>query len=200
MKEEGIRYFMVDTHGILHGTPRPKYGVFAPVYCKSGVAAFGRDMESSKAVWSAVEGYPGDYNYREFYRDIGFDLDYDYIRPYIHVDGTRINTGIKYHRITGSVDLAFKQPYVRQWAMDKAAEHAGNFMFNREKQIEHLYGYLGKKPIIVSPYDAELFGHWWYEGPEWLNFLMRKIHYDQKTIKLDHSIRISGLVSRAIRS
>jgi len=184
LKEEGIRYFLVDTHGILHGTPRPKYGVFAPIYCKSGVAAFGRDMESSKAVWSAVEGYPGDYNYREFYRDVGFDLDYDYVRPYIHTDGTRIQTGIKYFRITGNVDLAFKQPYVRKWAIDKAAQQAGNFMFNREKQIEHLYDYLGKKPIIISPYDAELFGHWWYEGPEWLNFLIRKIHYDQKTIKL----------------
>lgn len=184
LKEAGLRFFLVDTHGILHGTPRPKYGIFAPVYCKSGVAAFGRDMESSKAVWSAVEGYPGDYNYREFYRDIGFDLDYDYIRPYIHVDGTRINTGIKYFRITGRVDLAFKQPYVRQWALDKAAEHAGNFMYNREKQIEHLHDYLGKKPVLVSPYDAELFGHWWYEGPEWLNFLIRKIFYDQKTIKL----------------
>jgi 1,4-alpha-glucan branching enzyme len=184
LKEAGLRFFLVDTHGILHGTPRPKYGIFAPVYCKSGVAAFGRDMESSKAVWSAVEGYPGDYNYREFYRDIGFDLDYDYIRPYIHVDGTRVNTGIKYFRITGRVDLAFKQPYVRQWALDKAAEHAGNFMYNREKQIEHLHDYLGKKPVLISPYDAELFGHWWYEGPEWLNFLIRKIFYDQKTIKL----------------
>jgi len=184
LKEEGIRYFLVDTHGILHGTPRPKYGVFAPIYCKSGVAAFGRDMESSKAVWSAVEGYPGDFNYREFYRDVGFDLDYEYVRPYIHTDGTRVQTGIKYHRITGNVDLAFKQPYVRKWALDKAAEQAGNFMFNREKQIEHLHNYLGKKPIIISPYDAELFGHWWYEGPEWLNFLMRKIYYDQKSVKL----------------
>jgi 1,4-alpha-glucan branching enzyme len=183
LKEEGIRFFLTDTHGILHGSPRPKYGVFAPVYCKSGVAAFGRDMESSKAVWSANEGYPGDYHYREFYRDLGFDLDYDYIRPYIHNDGTRISTGIKYYRITGKVELANKQPYVRQWALDKAADHAGNFMFNREKQIEHLFDLLGKKPIIVSPYDAELFGHWWYEGPEWIEFLFRKIHFDQKTIK-----------------
>ena len=38
--------------------------------------------------------------------------------------------------------------------------------------------------MIVSPYDAELFGHWWYEGPAWLNFLMRKIYHDQQTIKL----------------
>lgn len=184
LKEAGIRFFFTDTHGILHGTPRPKYGVFAPVYCKSGVAAFGRDMESSKAVWSANEGYPGDYNYREFYRDIGFDLDYDYIKPYIHEDGTRINTGIKYYRITGRVDLSQKQPYVRKWALEKAADHAGNFMFNREKQIEYLSDFMDRKPLIVSPYDAELYGHWWYEGPEWLNFLIRKIHYDQKTFKL----------------
>jgi 1,4-alpha-glucan branching enzyme len=181
IKNEGIRFFITDTHGILHGSPRPKYGVFAPVYCKSGVAAFGRDIESSKAVWSAEEGYPGDYNYREFYRDVGFDLDFDYIRPYIHSDGIRINTGIKYYRITGVTN--HKEPYDPQRAMDTAASHASNFMFNREKQIEHLYDWMGRKPIIVSPYDAELFGHWWYEGPEFLNFLFRKIHYDQQTIK-----------------
>lgn len=181
LKEEGIRYFFTDAHGVLHGSPRPKYGVFAPVYCKSGVACFGRDLESSKAVWSSIEGYPGDYYYREFYRDIGFDLDYEYIRPYIHPDGVRINTGIKYYRITGSDD---KQPYIPYLAREKAAEHAGNFMFNREKQIEYLYNFMHKIPIVVSPYDTELFGHWWYEGPMWLDFLIRKIYYEQKTIRL----------------
>ena len=175
------RYFFSDAHAVLHGSPRPKYGVFAPVYCKSGVACFARDLESSKQVWSSVEGYPGDYQYREFYRDIGFDLDYDYIRPYIHPDGVRISTGIKYYRITGSDD---KQPYNAQLARTKAAEHAGNFMFNRERQIEYLSDLMQKKPIIVSPYDAELFGHWWYEGPMWIDFLIRKIYYDQKTISL----------------
>ena len=95
IKKEGIRYFLVDTHGILFGTPRPRFGVFSSYLTKNGVGVFGRDTESSKAVWSAVEGYPGDYSYREFYRDIGFDLDHDYIRPYILPDGTRINTGIK---------------------------------------------------------------------------------------------------------
>lgn len=181
LKEAGIRYFFVDAHGVLHGSPRPKYGVYAPVYCKSGVAAFGRDWESSKQVWSAIEGYPGDYNYREFYRDVGFDLDYEYIKPYIHKDGIRINTGIKYYRITGRTDQ--KEPYNPDWAREKAAEHAGNFMFNREKQVEYIYDIIKKKPIVVSPYDAELFGHWWYEGPQFLDYLFRKIYYDQKTIK-----------------
>jgi len=182
-KEAGLKYFFTDSHGILHGTPRPKYGVFAPVYCKgSQVACFSRDLESSKQVWSSIEGYPGDYNYREFYRDIGFDLEYDYIRPYIHPDGVRINTGMKYYRITGSGN--HKEPYVPEWAKDKAAEHAGNFLFNRQRQVEHLNDFLQKKPILVSPYDAELFGHWWYEGPEWLDFLIRKTVFDQDEIRL----------------
>ncbi len=182
LKEQGIRYFLTDTHGILHASPRPKYGVFAPIFCPSGVAAFGRDVESSKQVWSAIEGYPGDPDYREFYRDIGFELDFDYVRPYISPDGLRINTGIKYYRITGNTEE--KQPYVRSWAMEKAASHAGNFMFNREKQAEYLYDFMGRKPLIVAPYDAELYGHWWYEGPEFLNFFMRKIAFDQKVVRM----------------
>jgi 1,4-alpha-glucan branching enzyme len=187
LKDAGIRYFFTDSHGILHGTPRPKYGVFAPVYCKgSNVACFSRDLESSKQVWSSIEGYPGDYNYREFYRDIGFDLEFDYIKPYIHPDGARINTGIKYYRITGNGNN--KEPYVPDWARDTAASHAGNFMFNRQKQVEYLFDLLKKKPIIVSPYDAELFGHWWYEGPQWLDFLIRKIHFDQKDIALTNAV------------
>jgi len=183
LKKEGIKYFFVDTHGILFGTPRPRFGVFNPYLTKSGVAAFGRDMETSKAVWSAVEGYPGDHNYREFYRDIGFDLDYDYIKPYINGDGVRINTGIKYFKITGNTN--YKEPYNPENAREKAADQAGNFMFNREKQVEYLAGQMGDRlPMLVAPYDAELFGHWWYEGPQWLEFLIRKIKYDQKNLEL----------------
>ena len=145
-------------------------------------AAFGRDWESSKQVWSSKEGYPGDVDYREYYRDIGHELDYEYIKPYIHPQGIRINTGIKYWRITGNTD--YKEAYVPDWAREKAAMHAGNFMFNREKQVEHLEPHMDRKPIIISPYDAELFGHWWFEGPMWIDFLARKICYDQKAVKM----------------
>lgn len=182
LKEAGLKYFFIDSHGILHGSPRPKYGVYAPIYCKSGIAAFGRDWESSKQVWSAIEGYPGDYNYREFYRDVGFDLDYEYIKPYIHKDGIRINTGIKYYRITGRT--SDKEPYNPDWARERVAEHAGNFMFNREKQVEYLFDIMKRTSITIAPYDAELFGHWWYEGPMFLDYLFRKIYYDQKTLKV----------------
>jgi 1,4-alpha-glucan branching enzyme len=183
LSEAGLRYFFTDSHGVFHANPRPKYGVYAPVYCRSGVAAFGRDLESSKQVWSSIEGYPGDYEYRDFYRDVGFDLDYDYVRPYIHPDGVRGNLGIKYYKITGKSND--KEPYDRQRALARATEHAGNFLFNREKQVEWLAaGLLDRKPIIVAPYDAELFGHWWFEGPEWIDHLLRKTARDQKTVRL----------------
>jgi 1,4-alpha-glucan branching enzyme len=183
LKAAGIRYFFMETHGILYGSPRPRYGVYAPVYCPSGVAAFARDMESAHQVWSAEMGYPGDQRYREFYRDLGYDLEYEYIKPYLHSDGVRRNIAVKYHKITGKVPLSAKQPYNPYEARDVAASHAGNFMFNRERQIEYLYDFLKKKPMIVSMYDAELFGHWWYEGPDFLEFLFRKLHYDQNTIR-----------------
>jgi 1,4-alpha-glucan branching enzyme len=173
LKEEGIRYFFVDSHGILNADPKPKYSVYAPVYCPTGVAAFGRDWESSKQVWSSKEGYPGDPDYREYYRDIGFELDYDYIRPYIHKDGFRINTGLKYWRITGNTE--HKEHYRPDRARAKAALHADNFIRNRQKQIDGLSTTMDRRPIVVAPYDAELFGHWWFEGPQWIEFLVRKI-------------------------
>ncbi len=182
LQEAEIRWFIMDTHGIMFGNPRPRYGVFAPVFTPTGVAAFSRDMESSKQVWSSEEGYPGDFEYRDFYRDVGFDLEFDYIKPYIHPDGIRCFTGVKYHKITGRTP--HKEPYNRHRAMEKAASHAANFMFNREKQIEHLHGVMKREPLIISPYDAELYGHWWFEGPEFLNYFMRKVCFDQNIFKL----------------
>lgn len=181
LREVGIYYFFLDSHGLLFAQPRPAYGTYSPLLTPSGVAAFGRDEESSKQVWSKTEGYPGDFSYRDFYRDIGFDLPLDYIGPFIHPDGIRIHTGFKYYSITGKTD--HKEPYNIQKAAHKVTEHAGNFMFNREKQIEYLAGELDRPPVVVAPYDAELFGHWWYEGPAWLEDLFRKVHYDQDVFR-----------------
>ena len=183
LAKEDIRFFFTDTHGITHATPRPINGVHAPIYTPEGVAAFGRDGESSQQVWSSESGYPGDVAYREFYRDIGWDLDLDYLRPHLQATGERKNTGFKYFRITGKT--LEKQPYDFKVADEKAAAHAGNFMFNRERQIEHLASKIhGRKPIVVAPYDAELYGHWWFEGPLFLDYLIRKTAYDQSVFCL----------------
>ena len=183
LKEAGIHYFFTEAHGLFHASPRPRYGVYAPLSCPSGLHAFGRDIESSKQVWSSREGYPGDPAYRDFYRDIGFDLDYDYIRPYLHTGGERVHLGIKYYRITGPGDE--KMPYVRDRALEKAAEHARDFLSSREHQIEWLHrAFKGRRPVVVAPYDAELFGHWWFEGPAWLDFLIRRLAIDTNVVRL----------------
>jgi 1,4-alpha-glucan branching enzyme len=182
LQEAGIRWFIIDTHGILHSRPRPRYGVFAPVFTLNGIAAFGRDLDSARQVWSKQEGYPGDPRYRDFYRDIGFDLDLDYVKPCLPAENVRTFTGIKYHAITGPAGE--KRVYDRGAALHAAGEHAGHFLDARMKQIQHLASIMDRPPLLVSPYDAELFGHWWYEGPEFLDYFVRKTIFDQHTIAL----------------
>ncbi|MEW6585724.1 MAG: 1,4-alpha-glucan branching protein domain-containing protein [Nitrospirota bacterium] len=171
LKETGLRFFFIERHGVLHSEPSPKYGAYLPVRCPSEVVAFGRDEESSRQVWSSIEGYPGDFRYRDFYRDIGFDLDIDYLKPYTHPDGIRTFTGLKYYRVTGKTDN--KKPYVREKAVKRAETHAHHFYRRRKSQIQRLRDLFGIRPVITATYDAELFGHWWFEGPEWLEALCR---------------------------
>ncbi len=182
LQEANLRWFIMDTHGLLHAQPRPRYGVFAPVFTPNGIAAFGRDLDSSRQVWSKFEGYPGDTRYRDFYRDIGFDLDFDYVKPHLPSPDHRGFTGLKYYRITGRA--ADKQPYHRDTALRTAAEHAGHFLNARLAQFAKLGGIMDRPPLVLAPYDAELFGHWWYEGPEFLDYFVRKACFDQKIFSL----------------
>jgi 1,4-alpha-glucan branching enzyme len=172
LQEYGVKYFFVETHGIMNAKPLSKSGVYTPVVCDNGVAAFGRDPASSSQVWNAQHGYPGDADYREYYRDIGFDLDQEYLAPYL-VDGkTRCNTGIKYHRITGKGQT--KEIYNPEAALNKVRQHAEHFITERRLQLAALNMEMDQsEPIIVAPFDAELFGHWWFEGPNWLEMVLR---------------------------
>ncbi len=180
---ENLRYFFVDTHGLIQGQPQPIYGVYAPVYTEAGVAAFARDPESSQQVWSAVHGYPADPDYREFYRDVGWDLEHAYIRPYIQATGQRKNTGLKYFRITGPT--SHKEPYDPKRARAKASLHAADFLARRERQFESVAERMEERaPIVTAPYDAELFGHWWFEGPAFLEGVLRRSATDQKAYRL----------------
>jgi 1,4-alpha-glucan branching enzyme len=170
---EGIEYFFVDAHGIERGRPHPARGIHAPVRTPGGPAAFARDHETGRQVWSADSGYPGDPVYREFYRDLGWDAAYEYIRPYLHADGVRRGVGLKYHRVTGPVPLHEKDLYDPDAAIYRAKEHARNFVFNRTQQVAHLGASMDRPPLVVAMYDAELFGHWWYEGPIFIEEVLR---------------------------
>ncbi len=182
LKEANIRWFVTETHGVLYARPQPRYGTYAPIYTANGVAAFGRDFDSAKQVWSRNEGYPGDARYRDFYRDVAYDLDLDYLAPYLPASPVRSFTGIKYYRITGGPGE--KKVYDPAAARETAAVHAQHFLDSRVQQIHEAAAAMDRMPFVLSPYDAELFGHWWYEGPQFLDFLFRKAVFDQKTLSL----------------
>ena len=185
LKEAGIEYFIGDSHAILYGDPRPRYGVHAPVKCPNGVAVFARDVETSQQVWSAEVGYPGNAVYREFYRDIGWDLPLDYLKPHLHKDGNRRHLGLKYYRITGrDATQTHKQPYLPSFARAQALRDATHFVGERIKQAYRLRESNGNHPpLVVSPYDAELYGHWWFEGPQFLDFLFRELHFRRESVR-----------------
>jgi 1,4-alpha-glucan branching enzyme len=175
LAENGIQFFYVDTHLVdtstrftpyqllAGGVPvameiaseHPQKNFYRPYYTESPdrdthVAFFTRDPRTSAQVWSGDLGYPGDANYLEFHKK-------------------RWPGGNRYWRITGSkIDLGLKQPYDPAIARERTCEHAKHFVRITRETLER-YGNNGAGvPILTAPFDAELFGHWWFEGPEWL--------------------------------
>jgi 1,4-alpha-glucan branching enzyme len=184
LKAAGLRFFFLEKHGLTQARPAARLGTARPVYTPLGLAAFGRDARTSHQVWSAADGYPGDPAYREFYRDLGYDLPYEEVKPYLHDDGVRRNVGIKFHRITGRVDLGQKKPYVPAWARERAEAHAADFLRRSEIYAAEVQRSTGLTPHITTPYDAELFGHWWFEGPYFLEMFLRAAAAPDSTIAL----------------
>jgi len=183
LRQANIKYFIVEAHGIVNTIPPPKNGPYAPVRCPESVIAFARDSQSCCQVWSATTGYSSDTDYREFYRDIGFDLDRKFLYPFLQKDGIRTATGFKYYRITGKTEG--KQIYQPSVALQKVKMHAQDFLKCCSQQLQYLASQM-EKPIVVVAFDAELLGHWWFEGPQWLNHILREIPNFSESLKLTH--------------
>jgi len=108
-------------------------------------------------VWQHDTGYPGDPSYLEFHKKQG--------------DG-----GLRYWRITDRrADLAYKQPYVPEWAFAQAPVHAAHFVRVLRDRLRDHWRRTGERGIIVAAFDTELFGHWWFEGPLWVYEVLRRI-------------------------
>lgn len=135
----------------------------------SDVIAFARDLAVSYHVWSPTEGYPGDPWYRDFFARGDFGL-----HPSWRVTDKAL----------GPME---KQPYEPAKAAESVTRH-----------VDHLHGVLGEvlgpRPggVVVAAFDTELFGHWWYEGPAWLEGVLRRIEADPDLVT-------TTLASRAAR-
>lgn len=128
----------------------------------SGVAVIGRNNETGQRVWSADWGYPGDFDYREFHRKDGV-------------------SGMQYWRVSGArVDLGSKDFYHPDWAEHKVRMHAQDFAGLVERILQAHWDTGQGYGIIASNYDTELFGHWWFEGVEWLKQVLRLLAQNPK--------------------
>ncbi len=175
LAESGLTYTFLESYGLHQATPPADAGTYRPVLTQGGLMVMGRDATASQQVWSADGGYPGDRRYREFHRDIGFDLDFDHLKAYLP-EGVRKHLGLKYYRVTDRRgELKDKELYNPEEALEVLEQHAEHFVQQSANRINQAAQMMAQKPLLVVPFDAELFGHWWFEGPEFLDLVVRKI-------------------------
>ncbi len=189
LAEEGLQVFFAETHTVEGGRPVGMavpgtvgpYGAVARRYASAvtkptadeqqapgttllpywvgdapgQVAVLARHERTGQQVWSADSGYPGDFAYREFHRK---DAE----------------SGMQYWRISGAeVDLGSKEPYNPSRAAEQVASHASHYVHLIEEQLQEYRDRTGGFGSITASYDTELFGHWWFEGVDWLKAVLR---------------------------
>ncbi len=186
LSESNLNYFFVDTHLVESAMDMPSpyelrsgeapsagatealanydaralyqpYYVDGPYDKRYATTVFPRDPRTGVQVWSGDTGYPGDGNYVDFHKK-------------------RWPGGHRYWRVTGpKVDMADKEPYYPQDATAKVQAHASHFVHLVHEALKSGFSD-DVPPILCSPFDAELFGHWWFEGPLWLEAVARILH------------------------
>ncbi len=150
-RDAAVSHFMVDGPALRGDTALGR-----PVG-DSGVVAFGRDLDISYRVWSPRSGYPGHEAYRDFHT-------YDH------------RSGLKPARVTGrSVPADEKAPYDPQRARRALAGHVDDFVARVRERLISESDRIGRPALVVAAFDTELFGHWWYEGPQWLEAVLRRL-------------------------
>ena len=190
LAEHGLRYFFVDTHLLSGGKPlgvyadrfqalhhivrdeggettRPGQPPYRPYWvgAAAAVACFGRDPVTAMQVWSGEHGYPGDGAYLDFHKK-------------------RFPGGHRYWSVTHpKADLAHKQVYRPEAAEARAPEHAAHFVALLERTLGVAAAHQSAPAVICAMFDTELFGHWWFEGPQFLAEV------------LDRCARIEGLAT-----
>lgn len=202
LAERGIRVFFSETHTVEGGRPVGKaagdavglYGNVPRRYAvpltpeeqsepgttfqaywvgdaAGQVAVLGRNNRTGMQVWSGEHGYPGDFVYREFHRKDAV-------------------SGMQYWGIGGrEVDLGNKPPYEPAVAKDRTGDHAAHFSQLVQEQLEHYFDQTGKVGVISAAFDTELFGHWWFEGVDWLKQVLRNLAASE-SVKLTTASRI----------
>ncbi len=170
LRKFDIKYTFLEAHSVFLGNQRPSYGNFYPSVTGAGLKIFPRDLPLSNAIWSANKGYPGHPAYREFHYDYTFSLNKKELAEY-GVD--KIPFGLKIYRISGNEQP--KKYYNYKTAIETVEQDSDDFIKRIRERTLVIQKHINRTPVLTLPFDAELFGHWWYEGPEFLKQVITKI-------------------------
>ena len=156
----GVRWVMIDDGS----------GRRPPVVTDNGLTVFFRNQSSARLIWDATSGYPTAPEYRDFYRDIGQDLDPDYLKPFLMDGNGRGYTGLKYHTIGGGY-------YDPESAQLRILRQAAQFIEQSRTWSDPCSDGASMDQELTDfhlmAFDTELFGHWWHEGPQFLDSLVK---------------------------
>lgn len=160
--ENGGRTPFDSTYGQVHRRleERSSMDVFriGSASSSDSVAVFTRHTQTALQVWSGTTGYPGDPDYLDFHKKFN-------------------NSALRYWRVTDNkADMAYKQPYVPQWAVDRARSHGRHYAELIERTVAERRAQTEGPVVLTLPFDTELFGHWWFEGPTFLEEVLRGVH------------------------
>lgn len=189
LHEFGIEYFFTDQHlseqqaplGVLDNNdvfvplnsqniqqhkPFFSRSVLQPVHIRSvsslsgnTAVMFSRHQKVAMQVWSGESGYPGDPVYLDFHKK-------------------HWSSGLRYWRVTDNkADMMYKLLYVPDWIEKRAEMHAFHFIKSVEQTLSYWASTTGRFGTLCAPFDTELFGHWWFEGPAFLKAILKGLHY-----------------------
>jgi len=194
LAENGIEYFFVDSHMIRGGEPLGTYAAnfpqLAEMFARSkkmftppeefrseyehyalanSDVCFARDPQTTVKVWSGESGYPGDEWYLEFHKQL-------------------YPGRLRYWRISQNKrDLGQKQPYDPYMAFERLGHHVEDYVRTLKSTLATYKGLADRTGTLVAMYDTELFGHWWFEGPEFLYEVSRALHHDNDLLPVTGS-------------
>jgi 1,4-alpha-glucan branching enzyme len=162
LREAGIDYFLIDQPQLKMSPP--SYENSSPLRLhrvgwledqRRTLAVYTRDFSLSKLVWQSESGYPGDFQYLDFHK--------------------KTERGrFRLWRVSGvQVPLEHKDEYDPARAFNRVRTHAAHFIAVVRKALEYHHQVTGERGAVVAAFDAELFGHWWFEGVAWLEQVVR---------------------------
>lgn len=184
LRAYGLRYTILDSHGLLFASPVPEAGIFSPVRCNNSLILFARDNETPQDITNP-NGYMNNPVYRDRNKDIGYEADSTYLSKFLENGKARFSTGFKYWSYSKNAD-GTSSIYNPEAANRQVELDATNFLDVKAKKLAQASELLRDKDVsLVCTFDANLFGQNWYEGIDWLEQIFR-----QAAVRTDISLDV----------